>query len=277
MSEATNYQSNCAPCHTSQLRTRSGDIAPGDLEFREGGINCETCHGPSAEHVARMQRGEAQEYKSASAPPVEFGRLSAGEYVDICSQCHMQSKTLQVGEFGAVNYSGVENPFFQAPKNPPFRDFAVNGYYKDGRFAKSTFIIESFRRSECFTQGEAHCGSCHNPHPADATTNPTSLKFTNEPNRMCTQCHSDYAANPESHTRHAANSEAGECVACHMPPIMGSLMSMTRTHRIDDKPDAAATARFGPRESPSACLQCHEAEGMEWLGRELLAWPQPTP
>jgi hypothetical protein len=44
----TSYQANCAVCHTSQLRNATvGGFAPSGLEFREPGINCEMCHGPS--------------------------------------------------------------------------------------------------------------------------------------------------------------------------------------------------------------------------------------
>jgi hypothetical protein len=47
MSIRTNYPANCAPCHTSQLRTvKPGSTAPRDMVFSEGGVNCEMCHGP---------------------------------------------------------------------------------------------------------------------------------------------------------------------------------------------------------------------------------------
>src|SRR5581483_11693648 len=41
MSSRTNYQSNCAPCHTSQLHTRKANSTDTlTLEYREPGINC---------------------------------------------------------------------------------------------------------------------------------------------------------------------------------------------------------------------------------------------
>jgi len=121
----------------------------------------------------------------------------------------------------------------------------------------------------CLDQkGKAQCASCHDPHPADAAANPKSLKFGAEDDRMCTQCH---AVGP-AHTRHAASSEAARCVSCHMPKIMNSLMFPARTHQIDDRPSAAMTERFGPRESPNACLACHAEKDVKWLGAELRAW-----
>src|ERR1022692_4684406 len=58
MSIRTNYQTNCAPCHTSQLHAPNARAADTRvLVFREPGVNCEMCHGPSARHVAAMSAG----------------------------------------------------------------------------------------------------------------------------------------------------------------------------------------------------------------------------
>ena len=89
---------------------------------------------------------------------------------------------------------------------------------------------------------------------------------------MCLQCHESLAGDLSAHTRHAADSEASRCAACHMPKIMNSMMFMAGTHRIDDIPDAAMTEQFGRVESPNACLACHESETTEWLARSLADW-----
>ena len=45
---ATNYQLNCAICHTSQLRAASTqEESIMQARFQEPGIDCEMCHGPS--------------------------------------------------------------------------------------------------------------------------------------------------------------------------------------------------------------------------------------
>src|SRR5205085_1528988 len=144
--------------------------------------------------------------------------------------------------------------------------------YKDGRFRETVFIVESFVRSACFRRGGAQCGACHNPHPADAARNPTSLKFAADPDRMCLGCHAKFAAQPEAHTHHAAGSEGSRCVACHMPRIMNSLLFQARSHQIDDIPDAAMTARFGSTDSPNACLLCHNDRDAAWLSARMAAW-----
>ena len=121
-------------------------------------------------------------------------------------------------------------------------------------------------------KGPAQCANCHDVHPADAATNPTSLKYRDEPDRMCLQCHASYAGRIAAHTHHPVSSEASRCVSCHMPRIMNSLLFVARTHQIDDVPNAAMTMRFGQRESPNACLSCHGEKDAKWASARLLFW-----
>ncbi len=271
---ATSYQLNCAPCHTSQLRTVSGEIESADMRFREPGINCEMCHGPSQSHVEAMAAGKVYD-KPAHLPPIEFGKIDHRLHVTICGQCHMQSGVAKLGRAGAVNYSG-EDDFVKRYTHRPYMEFSAKAFYKDGRFRETTFIVESFLRTACYERGKSQCGNCHDPHPADVATNPRSLKFLDNPDHMCTQCHESYVATPEAHTRHAVDSEAGRCTSCHMPRIMNSLLFKAGTHRIDSIPDAEAAARFGPEESPNACLHCHTDQDAAWLKRQLAGWKKPA-
>lgn len=233
--EVTSYQRNCAPCHTSQLDEKG---------FAEPGVNCEMCHGPSAEHAA------------GGAPQWRFTKLSSRESVEICAQCHAQSSVREPQTFP---------PRYQ---RRPYAEYGRKGFYLDGRFRETTFIVESFERSACYRKGQAHCGSCHHPHDASAPSHPTSLKFADEPDRMCLQCHEQRYAS-QSHTRHGVSQEASRCVSCHMPKIMNSLLFSARTHQIDDRPDATATLRFGAKESPNACLLCHTDKPAAWVKVEL--------
>jgi tetratricopeptide (TPR) repeat protein len=264
----TSYQANCAACHTSQLRnTKRGSFEADHLEFREPGINCEMCHGPSAKHAAAMRSGQPRQ-KAALEAPVNFKGISNREYVSICGQCHRQSAMRDPGPGGELNYLPA-TPFYPPHKSRPFGEFSRKAFYKDSRFRETTFIVEALQRSACFQKGQAHCGHCHDVHGSAAAENPKSLRFRQAPDRMCTQCHSKYAAQAESHTRHAASAEASRCVTCHMPPIMNSLLFRARTHQIDDIPDASMHQRFGQKESPNACLLCHADKDSAWLTAEL--------
>ena len=270
-SPATNYLANCGSCHTSQLRNvKGGGFEPRNLEFREAGIDCEMCHGPGGRHVASLMAGKEYE-KDPLDPPVEFTKISSSESVAICAQCHMQSAIRVPGSKGELNYSRHSDAFFRSYKSRPYAEFFLNARYKDGRFRQTTFIVESFLRSKCFRKGGATCNSCHNPHPEDSASNPTLLKFRDQPNEMCTQCHVEFKdVNVlQQHTKHLLKSEGSECASCHMPRIMESLMARARSHDIDDEPNALMTERFGQQESPNACLICHTDKNIPWVAREF--------
>jgi predicted CXXCH cytochrome family protein len=256
------YQINCAPCHTSQLRNAS---------FAEAGVNCEMCHGPSREHVAAMKSGRAYG-KSADESPVDFRRISAADYVAICAQCHMQSGVREPEDGGEINYSAGGERFYRVYLSRPYVDYSRRAFYKDGRFRETTFIVEAFLRSKCFRLGGATCGTCHDPHPADAETNTRSLKFGADSDRMCAGCHARIAEQAERHTHHRASGDGSRCVACHMPRTMNALLFRARSHQIDEIPDAEMTERFGGQESPNACLGCHAGESIAWVRRKLATW-----
>jgi predicted CXXCH cytochrome family protein len=265
------YQLECAVCHTSQQHFAGGVMEAKASSFREGGINCEMCHGPSGTHVAAM-RGGRPNRKDPSEPPIDFHRITAGEYVAVCSQCHMQTGLRDPEASGALNYSESGETFYRKLLSRPYVDYPRRGFYKDGRFRETVFIVESFVRSACFRKGGATCGNCHNPHPPDAASNLKSLKFAADSDHMCVECHTKYRDHPEEHTHHAAAGEGGRCVSCHMPRIMNALMFQARYHQIDDIPDAEMTARFGQADSPNACLLCHTDRDAVWLNEKLGAW-----
>jgi tetratricopeptide (TPR) repeat protein len=277
LSSATSYQAICAVCHTSQLRNeKGGGFDVKNVEYREPGIDCEMCHGPSLQHVVDMTANEPYP-KRAIEPPVNFHDLGNRDFIRICSQCHMQSAIRSPGPHGELNYSRF-GEFF--PNNPsiPFGEFSRIGFYKDGRFRQTTFIVEALRRSQCFKQGQVSCGTCHDPHGHDADSNSTSLKFRDQPDLMCTNCHTQFqdTASLVSHTHHPVGSEGSRCVSCHMPRIMDAVLFRARTHQIDDIPNADMTQRFGPVESPNACLLCHSGKDAAWVKQELKGW-RPAP
>jgi len=272
LNPTTTYQPNCAPCHTSQLRiAKPGSSSPHDYEFREGGINCEMCHGPAQNHVLAMTSGSGAAH-GAAYTAADFRNISARDYVAICGQCHAQSALRQPGTHGELNYAAQGATFPPTYLSRPYTDIARRAFYKDGRFRETTFIVEAFRRTACFRKGQAHCGYCHQPHAPDSGSNLTSLKFAGDPDRMCLGCHGKFAAALSTHTHHPASSEASRCVNCHMPRIMNSVLFKARTHQIDDIPEADMTERFGSQESPNACLLCHSEKDAQWAALKLRSW-----
>ena len=270
-SPETAYLLHCGPCHTSQLRVKSGRaLDPKELTIAEGGVNCEMCHGPGGDHVGAMRQAKPGD-RAPLRLQVEYGKLSSRDYVAICAQCHLQSAILTLGPTGEVNYRHLPDTFYVHYQKRPYGELALRSYYRDGRFRVIAFAVESFLRSKCYLVGHANCGHCHDFHPSDSA-NIRSLKFVTNPDQMCLQCHPAFSAKIEAHTHHAAGSEGSRCTACHMPKIMNSVMFKTMTHQLDDIPDAEMTARFGQEHSPNACLVCHRDKDVAWLQTQLGRW-----
>jgi predicted CXXCH cytochrome family protein len=273
LDDATRYETHCAVCHTSQFRI-VGEGSPGSPQFafREPGVDCEMCHGPSAAHVAAMQSGTGGD-RTPIDPPVDFRALDNEDSVKICAQCHSQSAIRNAGPGGELNYSRT-GTFFRVNRSVPFTEFTRRAFYKDGRFAQTTFIVESLKRSKCFRLGHIACTSCHDPHGHDFASNTTSLKYRDSSNLMCTGCHVQFADSSglAAHSHHPAGSEASKCVSCHMPRIMDALGFEARTHRVDDIPNAEMTLRFGKSDSPNACLLCHTGQNAQWVKQQLTSW-----
>jgi len=269
---ATNYQQNCAICHTSQLKadiTRPIDSMQHAI-YLQPGIDCEMCHGPSALHVKQIAK-EATEHTDATQPPFEFRRAGNREGVRVCAQCHRQSAVREIGSGGEMNYS-TKGDFVPTTWLRPYDAFSRKAFYKDGRFRETTFIVEAFTRSACYLRGTAQCATCHSPHLANFESNQTSLKYWNNPNEMCLPCHSQYRNRIVEHSRHAPKTEASQCVSCHMPRIMNAVLFKARSHQIE-VPSADLTERFGQQESPNVCLNCHTDKAVDWAKEQLASWP----
>lgn len=271
LTAATNYQQNCAICHTSQLRLNSGSADPMQhAMFLESGIDCEMCHGPSAGHVEQMKKGGANDSRSNIQAPFDFRTASNRAGVRVCAQCHRQSQVRSIGDSGEMNYSSAGD-FVPQTSLRPFDVFSRKAFYKDGRFRETTFIVEAFTRSACYLRGTAQCATCHSPHLDNFESNPTSLKFQKDPNEMCLGCHVEFRAHIAQHTHHKLDTEASQCVSCHMPRIMNALLFRARSHQIEI-PSADLTERFGQQDSPNVCLDCHKKESVEWVKRQLASW-----
>lgn len=268
---ATNYQQNCAICHTSQLKAAAGVDHPMEhAAFLQPGIDCEMCHGPSAWHIDQIRKGHTG-HADAAEPPVDIRRVGNREGVRICAQCHKQSAVREFGTNNEMNYSTGSASFMLSAWSRSYDAFSRKAFYKDGHFRETTFIVEAFTRSACYRRGTAQCASCHTPHLPDFAKNPTSLKVKTNPGEMCLTCHEQYRQRSSEHTHHRSGTEASQCVSCHMPRIAQGLLPQVRSHQIEI-PTADLTERFGQNESPNACLLCHAEKSASWAKQQLVGW-----
>lgn len=259
------WNKGCYSCHVSQGR-KNFDLE--NLRYHttwlDFGANCESCHGPGAEHIAaatslRVLDPEARTRTiEAIVNPV---RLDALRSTAICAQCH-SLRDIYADNFKAgADYYDFFTPVMEY--RLPSEDSA---YWPDGRPRQLANEVFGLWQSKCFLDGRATCASCHShPHAVDvkqySRPRPTS-------NALCAGCHAKIAANVSQHTHHPANGPGSSCIECHMPAIVMSLKTRMRDHSISI-PVPENTIRH---KIPNACNVCHRDKDAAWAVRQMNAW-----
>lgn len=284
----TTWNMNCVFCHNTgprpqvknlpalRERARAGEAVDmrGELRFDttlgELGISCETCHGPAAEHVRRMQgidlRWLATWDAGVDASIVNPDRLPAARANDVCGACHAGrtladvptlDRWLSVGpsfrpgddlsEHVRVLDANVPSPSSQVP------DVFRNRFWHDGSVRLTAYEYQGLNASACAKGGELSCIRCHSMHGGDPAG---MLPAANRGDAPCLRCHQDLRTRIAEHSGHAAESAGARCIGCHMPRAVYGVMTIHRTHDISI-PDVAASLAAG---KPDACLNCHANE-----------------
>ncbi len=260
------WNKSCYSCHVSQGQKNF------DLEklryhttWQDLGINCESCHGPGGEHIAKATDAKATDattrtqIKEAIVNPA---RLDAASSTAICAQCH-SLRDIYADNFKAgANYYDYFTPVmeYRLPVSPD------SAYWPDGRPRQLANEAFGLWQSQCFSKGGARCATCHtHPHSSDVEHD-AQLRPGN--NALCVGCHTNIAANIPAHTHHAAKSTGSSCIECHMPATVISLKTRMRDHSMSI-PAPENTIRH---DIPNACNVCHRDKDAEWTLREMNAW-----
>jgi Flp pilus assembly protein TadD len=112
------FESRCLSCHGQPNLLGSG---------KEGGVHCESCHGPGSGHLAALGHGNSRQ------GIVNPKRLSAEESIAVCARCHV----------GLSRFS-----------DPSPDDLLVANQ------------VRAIQNSECFLESRKafSCSICHDPH-----------------------------------------------------------------------------------------------------------------
>jgi tetratricopeptide (TPR) repeat protein len=248
------FNTSCYGCHVSQLSSnydqKSDSYA---TTWKEPGINCETCHGPSEQHNAAMRKLPKGEKPADTADIglIRTKKFTPGQHNDACNSCHSKALPLTKGYrtperfFDHFDLVTLENPDF----------------YPDGRDLGENYTQTSWRLSPCAKGGKLHCVACH--------TSSGRYRFwkSEDANKACLPCHAERVQNVAAHSCHPAESEASRCVACHMPTT--EFARMRRTDHSMLPPTPAATVAF---RSPNACNGCHSEKDAAWADRTVRQW-----
>ena len=259
---------NCQGCHGSQIETRYDTTARKfETRFTTLQINCESCHGPGREHVARMQSGTRRVADVGMQP---LRTLSKDASVEVCFQCHALKDQVQPGYL-----PGKALREHYALKFPILGD---QPYFPDGR-TRTFAYQEAHLYSDCYLNGSMTCTDCHDPHSQayrDVNGSPLPDRFDD---RQCTSCHASKAQRVESHTFHAASSPGSRCVNCHMPylqqPELGRAIRYARSDHSIPVPRPALDGELGIQ---GACQSCHGDRTSSTLAAEVRArWGELKP
>ena len=235
---AQNWNFMCADCHSTGVR-RGYREATGGYETRwsELSVGCEACHGPGSAHI--------------TSPKAPYRRLvdhrDAAE-MNACAACHARRAQFAEG----------------ARPNDPLMDhylpslLAEDLYHPDGQQQGEVFVWGSYVQSRKHAAGVT-CGACHEPH---------TQKIRLPGNAVCTQCHDASRFDTAAHHRHASQTAAAQCVACHMRENTYMVIDRRRDHGFHvPRPDL--TAELGV---PNACADCHADRPASWAAAAIRRW-----
>ena len=260
------WNKTCYSCHVSQGQ-KNFDLE--NLRYRTTwqnfGINCESCHGPGSEHIARATAAkviDADTRARLREAIVNPARLAASSSTMICAQCHSFRDIYADSFKPSANYYDFFTPVMEfrlpASENP--------AYWPDGRPRQLSNEAFGLWQSQCFLKGGATCVTCHShSHTPDVERNP-QLRPNN--NALCTGCHTKIAANLSAHTHHAPKSSGSSCIECHMPATVASLTARMRDHSMSI-PVPENTIRH---DIPNACKLCHRDKDAAWSLKQLNDW-----
>lgn len=240
---AMRWNTACADCHSTDVR-KNYDQATNvyNTTFIEINVSCESCHGPSSEHI--------QFYKDSvqGMPPKLYMTkdMPSKELVDKCARCH--SRRAQITPY--FDYEGQ----FLDHYDPALLNYPT--YEQDGQIKDEDYVYGSFVQSKMY-HNKISCKNCHNPH---------SLQLIQTGNALCMTCHLPKYDTQEHHF-HKLNTEASQCISCHMTGkyYMGNDFRRDHSFRIP-RPDQSL--KYG---TPNACNQCHKDKDAKWASDAVIA------
>jgi tetratricopeptide (TPR) repeat protein len=246
------FNTACYSCHVSQLSTNY-DLKTDTYHtvWAEPGINCETCHGPSAEHnkIAR----ETPKGQPLSDPKIISTKTMTKEQrTHLCASCHAKTtaplaRAYPPGGrfFDHFDLVTLENP----------------DYFPDGRDLGENYTYTSWLMSPCVKSGKLDCMHCH------TSSGRYRFKKPEDANKACLPCHEERVHRAPAHTHHEEGSAGNHCISCHMP-----MTSFARMNRSDHSMLPPAPAATMAHNSPNACNICHTDKDAAWADRLVREW-----
>jgi len=246
------FNTSCFSCHVSQL-SKNYDLANDSYHttWAEPGINCETCHGPSAGHVELFRKLPTNAPAPADIKLIVLRKLPTEQQNDTCAPCHAKMSPL------TMNFAPGDRYF----DHFDLVAFEHSDFYPDGRDLGENYTFTQWRLSPCAKSGQLGCIHCH------TSSGRYRFKELAKANDACLPCHAKRVENATAHSRHEAGTAGNECISCHMP--MTEFARMRRTDHSMRPPTPATTLAYN---SPNACNICHTNKDAGWADMVVREW-----
>ena len=262
-----NWNYMCAECHSTNLRKNYD--APTDTfhtQWSEIDVACEACHGPGSDHVENARAGTTGQ---RSGLLVDFPKRAAwimDSATGTARRAHPRTSTAEIETCAICHSRRAQIAEGYTPGQPLLEShvpalLTEHLYEADGQMQDEVYNYGSFLQSRMFASGVT-CSDCHDPH---------SLKLRAPEGAVCLQCHSPQKFATPEHHRHAPDSAAAGCPACHMPQrtYMGVDVRHDHSFRVP-RPDVSMQTG-----APNACNDCHRDKSAEWAARAVESWFGP--
>lgn len=248
-----NWNTMCASCHSTDLQKNYDEQADAyNTTWKEINVSCESCHGPASSHIAYINSKQYQKGIRVENSGLFYGRDTTLQLqLNTCAACHARKS--DVGP-DLLRSDEIMDDLIPQVINSEL-------YYADGQIKEEDYEYGSFTQSKMF-HNNVRCSSCHNPHSG-------KLRLTG--NNLCLSCHKP-AYNTPAHHFHQPDTEAAQCINCHM--VAHTYMGVD--HRRDHSfriPRPDQSVRYG---TPNACKGCHDDQSNEWAANAVKEWYGPV-
>lgn len=244
----------CLTCHGEDtasyafeaiFKTKHAQRGDKRSPFGAGGLQCEACHGPGANHAAR---GSKKNLTTNSFKPDSF--LPVGERNQACLSCH-QGATRTAWHAGAHERANLACTDCHQVHRKQGDPMAVKASESQVCLACHKQQRADFHKpsSHPVLSGKMSCSDCHSAH---GSSSPGMLAKPTL-NQTCFSCHADKRG--PLLWEHAPVAE--DCALCHAPHGSVRAALLTKT-------------------PPLLCQQCHSASGHPSVARSSAGLPGGT-
>lgn len=252
------YNYGCFKCHTTGGDTSGTwlDGVDGLGTFTEGGIGCESCHGPGSQHIAAPSKLNIDKVYEFAHQDNSIGGLDYGngniitpdangnDVNFLCGTCHNRSYTSPINSSGGF-----------IKHHEQWDEFLTTDHFQNG----FTCITCHDPHKRTIWDGDGITKTCESCHSDKAT------QINHPGSATCIDCHMPYAA--KSGTTRGNSGYKGD-IRSHIMTINPDTASMFTADLSTVKDDPEREAALSPR---YACLGCHNDRSDDGIPDKTIA------